>query len=161
MTNAPLTPLPPTAQRSVVLVYFNAGGGHRASALALEAAIHRAGLPWTVRLVNLREVLDPNDGFRKLTGMDPEDVYNKRLARGWTLGLTHELKVLQAVIRWAKPKLVRPLQQHWLATDPDRVVSLIPNFNRSLYESVATALPGVPYVTVLTDLADHPPHFWI
>jgi UDP-N-acetylglucosamine:LPS N-acetylglucosamine transferase len=22
-------------------------------------------------------------------------------------------------------------------------------------------LPGVPYVTVLTDLADHPPHFWI
>jgi len=94
------------AHRTVDLVYFNAGGGHRASALALEAAIRRAGLPWTVRLVNLREVLDPNDGFRKLTGMDPEDVYNRRLARGWTLGLTHELKVLQAVIRWAKPKLV-------------------------------------------------------
>ena len=161
MTRAPLPNPPSAAHRTVDLVYFNAGGGHRASALALEAAIQRAGLPWTVRLVNLREVLDPNDGFRKLTGMDPEDVYNKRLARGWTLGLTHELKVLQAVIRWAKPKLVRPLQQHWLATEPDMVVSLIPNFNRSLYESVATALPGVPYVTVLTDLADHPPHFWI
>ncbi|WP_260602518.1 glycosyltransferase [Variovorax sp. MHTC-1] len=149
------------AQRTVDLVYFDAGGGHRASALALEAAIRREGLPWTVRLVNLREVLDPKDSFRKLTGMDPEDVYNKRLARGWTLGLTHELKVLQAVIRWAKPKLLRPLQQHWLATEPDMVVSLIPNFNRALYESVASALPGVPYVTVLTDLADHPPHFWI
>lgn len=161
MTRAPSPNPASAAHRSVDLVYFNAGGGHRASALALEAAIQRAGLPWTVRLVNLREVLDPNDGFRKLTGMDPEDVYNKRLARGWTLGLTHELKVLQAVIRWAKPKLVRPLQQHWLATEPDMVVSLIPNFNRSLYESVATALPGVPYVTVLTDLADHPPHFWI
>jgi len=148
-------------KRTVDLVYFNAGGGHRASALALEAAIQREGLPWTVRLINLREVLDPKDGFRKLTGMDPEDVYNKRLARGWTLGLTHELKVLQAVIRWAKPTLVRSLQQHWLATEPDMVVSLIPNFNRSLYESVASALPGVPYVTVLTDLADHPPHFWI
>ncbi|WP_076998586.1 glycosyltransferase [Variovorax sp. KK3] len=149
------------ARRTVDLVYFNAGGGHRASALALEAAISRAGLPWTVRLVNLREVLDPKDGFRRITGMDPEDVYNKRLARGWTLGLRHELKVLQALIRWAHPQLVRPLQQHWLATEPDMVVSLIPNFNRSLYESVATALPGVPYVTVLTDLADHPPHFWI
>jgi UDP-N-acetylglucosamine:LPS N-acetylglucosamine transferase len=149
------------AARTIDLVYFNAGGGHRASALALEAAIHRQGLPWTVRLVNLREVLDPNDSFRKLTGMDPEDVYNKRLARGWTLGLTHELKVLQAVIRWANPTLVRQLQQHWLATEPDMVVSLIPNFNRSLYESLASALPGVPYVTVLTDLADHPPHFWI
>ena len=147
--------------RTVDLVYFNAGGGHRASALALEAAIQRAGLPWTVRRVNLREVLDPKDSFRKLTGMDPEDVYNKRLARGWTLGLAQELKLLQGMIRWSHAALVRPLQQHWLATEPDMVVSLIPNFNRALCESLASTLPGVPYVTVLTDLADHPPHFWI
>ena len=64
------------AARTVDLVYIDAGGGHRASALALEAAIHRHGLPWTVRLVNLREILDPRDSFRKLTGMDPEDFYN-------------------------------------------------------------------------------------
>lgn len=147
--------------RTVDLVYFNAGGGHRASALALEAAIQRAGLPWTVRRVNLREVLDPRDSFRKLTGMDPEDVYNKRLARGWTLGLAQELKLLQGMIRWSHAALVRPLQQYWLATEPDMVVSLIPNFNRALCESLASTLPGVPYVTVLTDLADHPPHFWI
>ncbi|MGO4392000.1 glycosyltransferase [Variovorax sp. M-6] len=147
--------------RTVDLVYFNAGGGHRASALALEAAIQRAGLPWTVRRVNLREVLDPKDSFRKLTGMDPEDVYNKRLARGWTLGLAQELKLLQGMIRWSHATLVRALQQHWLATEPDMVVSLIPNFNRALCESLASTLPGVPYVTVLTDLADHPPHFWI
>ncbi|MDM0020528.1 glycosyltransferase [Variovorax saccharolyticus] len=147
--------------RTVDLVYFNAGGGHRASALALEAAILRAGLPWTVRRVNLREVLDPKDSFRRLTGMDPEDVYNKRLARGWTLGLAQELKLLQGMIRWSHSALVRSLQQHWLATEPDMVVSLIPNFNRALCESLASTLPGVPYVTVLTDLADHPPHFWI
>ncbi|SEA75376.1 glycosyltransferase [Variovorax sp. YR216] len=147
--------------RTVDLVYFNAGGGHRASALALESAIQRAGLPWTVRLVNLREVLDPKDGFRRLTGMDPEDVYNKRLARGWTLGLAQELKLLQGMIRWCHATLVRQLQQHWLATEPDMVVSLIPNFNRPLCEALASTLPGVPYVTVLTDLADHPPNFWI
>lgn len=149
------------AVRTVDLVYFNAGGGHRASALALESAIRRAGLPWTVRLVNLREVLDPRDGFRRLTGMDPEDVYNKRLARGWTLGLAQELKLLQGMIRWCHATLVRQLQQHWLATEPDMVVSLIPNFNRPLCEALASTLPGVPYVTVLTDLADHPPNFWI
>ncbi len=147
--------------RTVDLIYFNAGGGHRASALALEAAIHRAGLPWKVRLVNLREVLDPKDSFRKLTGMDPEDVYNKRLARGWTLGLAQELKLLQGMVRWGHAVLVRQLQQHWLATEPDMVVSLIPNFNRALCEALASTLPGVPYVTVLTDLADHPPNFWI
>lgn len=145
----------------VDLVYFNAGGGHRASALALEAAIALAGLPWTVRLVNLREVLDPKDGFRKLTGMDPEDLYNKRLARGWTVGLAQELKLLQGLIRLGHAPLVRRLQRHWLASEADLVVSLIPNFNRALCESLASSLPGVPYVTLLTDLADHPPHFWI
>ncbi|MGJ7508181.1 glycosyltransferase [Variovorax sp. GT1P44] len=160
MTRAELPALRPSA-RTVDLVYFNAGGGHRASALALEAAIHRAGLPWTVRLVNLREVLDPKDSFRKLTGMDPEDVYNKRLARGWTLGLTQELKLLQGMIRWGHATLLRQLQAHWLATEPDMVVSLIPNFNRALCEALASTLPGVPYVTLLTDLADHPPNFWI
>lgn len=154
----PATRLP---VRTVDLVYFNAGGGHRASALALEAAIHRAGLPWKVRLVNLREVLDPKDSFRKLTGMDPEDVYNKRLARGWTLGLAQELKLLQGMIRWGHAALVRQMQQHWLATEPDMVVSLIPNFNRAICEALASTLPGVPYVTVLTDLADYPPNFWI
>ena len=145
----------------VDLVYFNAGGGHRASALALEAAIARAGLGWNVRLVNLREMLDPKDGFRKLTGMDPEDLYNKRLARGWTVGLAQELKLLQGLIRWGQAPLVRQLQRAWLEREPDMVVSLIPNFNRPLYESLAASLPGVPYVTVLTDLADYPPHFWM
>lgn len=152
----------PGARPAVVeLVYFNAGSGHRTSALALEAAIARAGLPWTVRLTHLFEVLDPTARFRQWTGMEPEDIYNRRLARGWTLGLGQELRVLQGMIRWSHRALVRRLAGHWRASAPDMVVSLIPNFNRALGESVAAALPGVPFATVLTDLADCPPHFWI
>lgn len=150
-----------TGARTVDLVYLDAGGGHRASALALRAAIARAGLPWTVRLLNLREVLDPTQKFRRMTGMEPEDYYNRRIARGWTAGLAQELRLLQAMIRWWHGPTVRLLQQHWLATEPDLVVSMIPNFNRGLRESLASALPGVPFATVLTDLADHPPRFWI
>lgn len=147
--------------KTVDLIYFNAGGGHRASALALQSVLAWDGQPWRVRLVNLFEVLDPARRFQRLTGRAPEDWYNQRLARGWTLGMSQELKALQAFIRLAHPSLVRKLQRHWLLTRPDLVVSLIPNFNRALFESLAAALPGVPYVTVLTDLADHPPHFWI
>lgn len=146
---------------TVDLIYFNAGGGHRAAAQALDAAIREQGLPWRVRLVNLVDVLDPNGRFRQVTGFAPEDLYNKRLARGWTLGLAQELKLLQGMIRMGHAAMLKPLMQHWARTEPDLVVSLIPNFNRVLFESVARALPGVPYVTVLTDLADHPPHFWI
>jgi UDP-N-acetylglucosamine:LPS N-acetylglucosamine transferase len=147
--------------KHVDLVYFNAGGGHRAAALALESVIGELRLPWQVRLVNLLEVFDPKDLFRNATGFGLEDLYNGRLARGWTIGLAQELKVLQGMIRVAHGPLVRQLRRHWQRTRPDLVVSLVPNFNRALYESVAAALPGVPYVTVLTDLADYPPNFWI
>jgi UDP-N-acetylglucosamine:LPS N-acetylglucosamine transferase len=147
--------------KTIDLVYFNAGGGHRAAALALQQAITQQGRPWQVRLVDLNRVLDPQSSFRRMLGFDPEQFYNLRLQRGWTLGLAQELKVLQAAIRLAHSALMKPLVRHWAHTEPDLVVSLVPNFNRVLCESVAMALPGVPYVTVLTDMADHPPHFWI
>jgi UDP-N-acetylglucosamine:LPS N-acetylglucosamine transferase len=147
--------------KHIDLVYFNYGGGHRAAALALQSVIRERKRGWNVRLVDLVEVIDPQGAFRKLTGLAPEDLYNKRLARGWTLGLRQELKLLHGLIRLGHATLVRRLAQHWLASEPDLVVSLVPNFNRALCESVAGSLPGVPFVTVLTDMADHPPNFWI
>lgn len=146
--------------KTVDLIYFNAGGGHRASALALEQGIAQSGLPWQVRLVNLTDILDPQGTLRKYT-FSPEDYYNARLARGLTIGLRHELKLLQGALRLLHPTLLKILKLHWLRTEPDLVVSLIPNFNRALYESLSATLPGVPYVTLLTDLADFPPHFWM
>ena len=157
----PATPTPAPGPTTIDLVYFNAGGGHRASALALQSALARHPRHWRVRLVNLFEVLDPQDRFRKMTGSAPEDWYNKRLARGWTIGMAQELKLLQGLIRLGHTTLVKALEQHWLQTEPDLVVSLVPNFNRAMFESLASTLPGVPYTTVLTDLADIPPHFWI
>ncbi len=145
----------------VDLVWFNAGGGHRAAAQALEQGMLMQGLPWCVRKVNLSEVLDPSALFKRVTGIEPEDIYNMRLASGFTLGLAQELKLLQALIRLSHGSLVQRLTRHWQATQPDLVVSLVPNFNRSLHDSLALARPGVPFVTVLTDMADHPPNFWI
>lgn len=147
--------------KTVDLVWFNAGGGHRAAAQALEQVMLMQGRPWRVRKVNLTEVLDPTSLFKRVTGIEPEDVYNKRLASGFTLGLAQELKLLQAGIRLAHPAIVQRLQRHWAATQPDLVVSLIPNFNRALHDSLKAACPGAPFVTVLTDMADHPPAFWI
>jgi UDP-N-acetylglucosamine:LPS N-acetylglucosamine transferase len=143
------------------LVYFNAGGGHRAAAQALRDVIRAQRRPWQVRLIDLAQVLDPTARFKRVTGFEPEALYNMRLARGWTLGLAQELKVLQTLIRLGHNSILRTLQRHWLTTEPDLVVSLVPNFNRALYESVVTTVPGVPYVTVMTDMADHPPNFWI
>jgi hypothetical protein len=38
--------------------------------------------PWEVSAVNLRKLLDPLQRFRRLTGVEPEDLYNARLQRG-------------------------------------------------------------------------------
>ena len=145
----------------IALVYFDAGGGHRAAATALQAVIADQHRPWAVVPVNLFEVLDPDGQFLRFTGMRPETYYNKRLAKGWTLGLAQELKLLQGMIRIGHAKLVQALRKYWLHAEPDLVVSLIPNFNRALCESLGEVCPGVPFVTVMTDLADHPPNFWI
>jgi hypothetical protein len=80
---------------TVDLIWFNAGGGQRAAAQALEQVMLAHGRLWRVRKVNLTEVLDATGLFRRITGMEPEDLYNKRLASGFTLGLTQELKLLQ------------------------------------------------------------------
>src|ERR1700723_4733479 len=151
----------PPAMKIIDLVYFNAGGGHRSAATALDTLIRELALPWTVRLVNLFEVLDPRDVFGKTTGMKPEQYYNARLARGWTLGLAQELKVLQALIRLSHKSLTAQLHRYWHKTKPDMVVSLVPNFNRAMFQALAAARPNAPYVTLLTDFADSPPHFWI
>ena len=156
-----LTRQPGAPVSTVDLIYFNAGGGHRMSAQTLEAAIREQRRPWQVRLVNLTEVLDAKDVFRRVTGVAPEHLYNVRLQRGWTLGLAQELKLLQRMIRLGHAPMLRLLCDHWRRTKLDLVVSLVPNFNRVLYESVIASLPGVPYVTVMTDLADYPPNFWI
>ena len=118
--------------KTIDLIYFNAGGGHRSAAMALQSVIATEQRPWNVRLVNLFEVLDSERLFQKLTGLAPEDLYNHRLKRGWTLGLSTELKVLQAMIRMGHVTMLRKLEQYWHDHPTDLVVSLVPNFNKLL-----------------------------
>lgn len=142
-------------------IYFEAGGGHKAAATALQSVIAAEGYGWEVRLVNLQEVLDSLDVFRKVTRIRLQDLYNHMLAKGWTLGSVYLLPMMQKVIRMYHGPAVKLLIDFWKARKPDMVVSLIPNLNRALYESLEKACPGTPFVTILTDLADYPPHFWI
>jgi hypothetical protein len=138
-------------------VFFEAGGGHKAAANALKSVVEQRQPGWEVRLVNLQEILDPLDIFRKYTGIRMEDVYNVLLKKGWTLGTPQLTVAMHGLIRLYHRGQVRLLKQFWKEGRRDLVVSLIPNFNRALRES----LQETPLVTILTDLADYPPHFWM
>ena len=147
--------------RRLELVYFDAGGGHRAAANALREVIERERRPFEIVPLNLQELLDSMDVFRKLTGLRLQDVYNLLLKKGWTLGSPQLMVGMHLVIRLFHGKQVRLLEAHWRESRPDLVVSLVPNFDRALGESLRRAAPAVPLVTILTDIADYPPHFWI
>lgn len=145
---------------NVDLMFFDAGGGHRAAAEALRLVMEEQG-GWNVRLVNLQELLDPIDWARKLTGLRMQDLYNLMLRKGWTLGTPQTLRLLQFLIRRLHPKAVRLLREFWRSSHADLVVSVVPHFNRALAESLRQVRPGKPFVTILTDIADYPPHFWM
>src|ERR1700728_1471872 len=134
---------------NIDFLFFDAGGGHRSAATALKSVIDRQNRPWNIRMVNLQEILDSLDVFRKVTGIRLEDLYNKMLAKGWTLGAGQGVQMIHAVLRIYHRPIVRLLQQHWERTQPAMVVSLVPNFNRELSQSLRAALPATPFVTIL------------
>ena len=148
------------ATRRVELIFFHAGGGHRAAALALKEVLEQHERPWEVTLLDLGELLRPLDVVRKISGIQLQEAYNGLLKSGWTLGASVLLKGIQRLIRFYHDDEVRLLEQHWLHTRPALVVSLVPNFNRACAESVRR-VGAAPFITVLTDFADYPPHFWM
>lgn len=151
--------------RTLDLIYFDAGGGHRAAATALKLVLEAEAGLWQPRMVHLKDILAPADVFKKVLGIDLQEIYNLMLRRGWTLGSEQGLRFMQAVIRLYHRREVELLRTWWTGRSgtaaPDAVVSVVPNFNRALYDAARLALPGAPYITILTDLADFPPAFWI
>lgn len=146
--------------RRIQIVYFEAGGGHRSAARSLTDAIRLEGWPWIVEPVNLDDLLEPADLVRKTTGLGGPDWYNWSLRRGWTSAPARLMPAVRGYIRAMHTHYVRLLRGHWRRTAPDLVVSVMPHYNRSLFDSLRDELPHVPMATILTDFADCPPHFW-
>jgi hypothetical protein len=145
----------------IALIYFDAGGGHRSTATSIRDAIQNQDGNAKSELINLQEVLDPIDFIRRFSGVRVQDVYNEMVRNQWTLGSPQMLRVLQAAVWLYHRPTVKLLTRFWRENEFDMVVSFVPHFNRALRESFAAACPGKPFVTVLTDFADYPPHFWI
>jgi len=147
--------------RKLTIVFHHAGGGHRSAAEALKDTLAAQADPWEVSLLNIQELLAPLDVARRTTGLHIEDAYNLILRKGWTRFSPQLLVILQRTIRLYHPSIVRLLRAHWAKNPADMVLSVIPHFNRALAQSLINPGPRTPFVTLLTDLADYPPRFWI
>src|SRR6266567_1770043 len=149
------------AMKKVHVVYHDAGGGHRNAAIALQTVISGQSRDWQVELVQFQDLTDRLDVLRKFTGIRIQQQYNILLQSGWTLGSTYLLRLLQATIRIFHGPLVNLLERFWREKPADLLISVIPHFNRQICESWTKVYPGRPFVTIITDLADFPPRFWI
>jgi len=150
-----------TSAPEVLVFTIDAGGGHRAAADALVAAAEETPRPWRFRVVNLQSLLLPMDPLKSLGGLSLEDAYNLLLRRGWTAYMVPMLRVLHGAIALRKRALSAALGRHLAERRPAAVVSVMPNFNRVIRDALRAAHPGVPFLVLLTDFADFPPHFWI
>lgn len=147
--------------KAIHLLFHDAGGGHRNAAVALQTVIAQQKRPWKVELIQFQELTDRLDVLRTLTGIRIEEQYNILLRNGWTLGAEQLLRVLQTTIRVFHRPLVRLLAAYFRENPADLLVSVIPHFNREIGQAWASVYPERPFVTLITDFADFPPHFWI
>ncbi len=163
--------------RKLTIVFHHAGGGHRSAADALKATLSSREHPWDVTLLDFQELLDPLDLLRRATGLRIQDTYNLILRKGWTRFTPQLLVVLQGTIRAYHSPIVKALRAYWAQHPADLVLSVIPHFNRAIADSLRPEDPSTvdthtfaqnanvwgtrPFVTLITDLADYPPHFWI
>lgn len=149
-------------ERRAILFTIDAGGGHRSAARALVAAAAEEATSWTFRVESFQQILVQLDILKRTTGVSLEDAYNLILRRHWNVLMVPLLRLMHGVIRVRRPALVRTLTG-WLQAQPrpGAVVSVMPNFNGVMRDAIRAVWPGVPFVVVLTDLADFPPRFWI
>ena len=150
--------------RKLTIIFHNAGGGHRSAAEALKATLAAQECPWDVTLLDIQELLDPLDLIRRATGLRIQDTYNLILRKGWTRFTPQLLVVLKGTIWTYHGPIVKLLRDHWEQNPADLVLSVVPHFNREIAESLQVsdrAEAKTPFVTLITDLADYPPHFWI
>ena len=147
--------------RKLTIVFHHAGGGHQSAAEALKTILSAQEQPWEVSLLDIQELLDPLDLIRRATGLRIQDTYNLILRKGWTRFTPALLLILQGTIRLYHAPIVKALQAYWAQDRADLVLSVIPHFNREIADSLRTDDTKTPFVTLITDLADYPPHFWI
>lgn len=140
--------------KKIFLIIQDAGGGHRASAMALVQAAKDKRYNWDFSIISgTKDILNERGG---------EVLYNFLLKKRLEiLFWPFAVPVIKSYIRLKHSAGVRKFRNFWMKEKPDLVISLTTFINRALCDSLkSTALEG-SFITVLTDLADTPPGFWI
>ncbi|MEA1048331.1 glycosyltransferase [Lamprobacter modestohalophilus] len=155
--------VPDDPRPHVVIVYTDAGGGHRASAQALRSVLEADGR-YRATLVNpYQEVLAHLDPFTRLTGRNVEATYNELVLGGGRTGLFCRGFFILSFIAVAFLRRAgrREFARLWAAMRPDLVISVLPVLNPAMIDAIKTYRGGaVPFAIMMTDWAEISPFVW-
>ncbi|MEL7329023.1 MAG: glycosyltransferase [Cyanobacteria bacterium J06559_1] len=150
----------------VNVVTGQGGGGHYATYRAIAAIAQQQTLPWDLQVTDMDEIItglsqagEIQNAYESF-GFSGHDLYNLMVKGGWTWLWPLKMRMNKLLVKLNHSIGVKIFTEHWQTQKPDLVVSVMPLYNKGLYESLQLAHPGTPYITVLTDFADCPPAFW-
>ncbi|WP_375500579.1 glycosyltransferase [uncultured Nostoc sp.] len=161
------SPSYPKKKFLINVVTGNSGGGHIATYNAISSIIEQQQLPWQIsvtdvdalaqRLAEGKKTLD----IYRLFGTSGDQVLNQIMQSGWTWIHHLTMPFNKLLIKLNHDAGVRIFEEHWREQQPDMVVSVVPLFNKMIWESLQRVKPDIPLVTILTDFADFPSAYWI
>ncbi|MEH2326494.1 MAG: glycosyltransferase [Nostoc sp.] len=147
------------------------GGGHYATYNAIRSIVEQQQLPWHINVTDVgdigkignlqqaeqKKIFDPYELFRT----NGQEAYSQLLKSGWTWLQPLKIWIDKLSIRLNYDVGVRIFEKYWREQQPDVVVSVVPMFNKGIWESLQRGKPGTPVVTILTDFADFSSACWI
>lgn len=143
----------PASRRSILILFSDTGGGHRAAAAALDAAIHQldpeAAITWCDPLIGQGRTI-----ARRVSSLYPTIIKRSPPTWGAIFHASNTTASFAAVRAALRTQLRAVLERQLADTDPDLVVSVHPLLNHV----TAGLLRGCPrprgLFTVVTDLVD-------
>lgn len=143
------------------------GGGHYATYHAIRAVAEQQQLPWHFQVTDMDEIIadlaqkNQVKNAYEMLGFSGHDLYNLMQKSGWTWLWPLKMRLNKFLVKLNYDVGVKIFEKYWQQQQPDLVISVMPLYNKGLSQSLEKAKPGTPYVTVMIDLADYPPAFWI
>ena len=142
------------------------GAGHYATYHAIKAIAEQRQLPWQFQVTDMDEIITKLSQQNQVKnaydvfGFSAHDLYNSMVKKGWTWLWLVMMRLNKLLVKLNYKMGVSLFEQIWREQQPDLIVSVMPLFNKAIWESIQKAKPGTPVVTILTDFADCPPAFW-
>ncbi|MCP5196261.1 MAG: hypothetical protein H6974_05700 [Gammaproteobacteria bacterium] len=139
----------------IVVIYTDAGGGHRAAAETIRDLLEKEG-GYRVTLVNPYQEIHPQlDVYARWTRFDGEQIYNEIIlgkGRNGFFCLIYYAIVLASIYLQA-PIGRRAFRDYFARVRPDLVISVLPMLNRVIIDSTkdAEGTPNIPVAVLMTD----------